>query len=84
MSMTRWRTSAGVLDVLQDIPAGAGGEPRGYAQLELRAVAARGGTDASVLVAALDDIISSKEHADREKDRQALPELYSLRDRGGL
>jgi hypothetical protein len=34
-----------------------------------------------VLVAALDDIIASKEHANREKDRQALPELHALRDR---
>ena len=34
-----------------------------------------------MLVAALDDIIASKEHADREKDREALPELYALRDR---
>jgi hypothetical protein len=34
-----------------------------------------------VLVAALDDIIASKEHANREKDRDALPELYALRNR---
>lgn len=46
-----------------------------------RAFAARGGAEATVLVAALDDIIASKEHADREKDREALPELYALRDR---
>lgn len=31
-----------------------------------------------VHVAALDDIIASKEHADREKDREALPELRDL------
>jgi hypothetical protein len=29
-------------------------------------------------VAALDDIIASKEHADRDKDREALPELRNL------
>lgn len=52
-----------------------------YAQLQPRAVAARGGVEATVLVAALDDIIASKKHADREKDRDALPELYALRDR---
>ena len=79
-SMTRWHTRAGVLDVLHSIPAGAGGAPRGYAELEPRAVAIRGpGSD--VLVAALDDIIASKEHANREKDREALPELYALRNR---
>ncbi len=31
-----------------------------------------------VHVAAFDDIIASKEHADREKDRRALPELRNL------
>jgi hypothetical protein len=33
-----------------------------------------------VKVAALDDIIASKETADRPKDRAALPQLYALRD----
>ena len=33
-----------------------------------------------VLVASLDDIIRSKEAADRPKDREALAELRSLRD----
>jgi predicted nucleotidyltransferase len=33
-----------------------------------------------VHVAGLDDIIASKEHADRGKDREALPELRRLRD----
>ena len=79
MSMTRWHTQAGVVDVLHDIPAGERGE-------RLRAAPTAcgrrcGGVEATVLVAALDDIIASKEHADREKDRDALPELYALRDR---
>jgi hypothetical protein len=78
-SMTRWHTRAGVIDVLHEIPAGEDGKPRGYAELEPNAVAVHG-PNATVLVAALDDIIASKEHADREKDRQALPELYALRD----
>lgn len=81
MSMTRWRTRAGILDVLHDIPAGERGARLDYAHLRGRAFAARGGAEATVLVAALDDIIASKEHADREKDREALPELYALRDR---
>jgi hypothetical protein len=79
-SMTRWITRAGLLDVLQTIPAGNQGAGRGYTQLEPNAALVRGAS-ASVLVAALDDIIASKEHADRPKDREALPELYALRDR---
>ena len=31
-------------------------------------------------VARLDDVIAAKEHADRPKDRDALPELRRLRD----
>ena len=34
-----------------------------------------------VLVADLDDIVSSKEFADRPKDREALPELRALQRR---
>jgi hypothetical protein len=78
-SMTRWITRSGVLDVLQVIPAGEHGEPRGYTELEPQAVLVRG-AERTVLVAALDDIITSKEHANRDKDRAALPELYALRD----
>lgn len=33
-----------------------------------------------VQVAALDDVIRSKETANRDKDRAALPQLYALRD----
>lgn len=35
----------------------------------------------AVRVAGLSDIIASKEWANRPKDREALPELYDLRDR---
>lgn len=31
-------------------------------------------------VAGLDDIIAAEEHADRYKDREALPELRKIRD----
>lgn len=79
-SMTRWHTRAGILDVLQDIPAGDRGERQGYAELEQRAVRVSG-AERALLVAALDDIIASKEHANREKDKDALPELYALRIR---
>lgn len=79
-SMTRWITSSGVLDILQAIPAGERGAPCGYTDLEPKAVWVRG-ADRTVLVAALEDIITSKEHANRDKDRAALPELYALRDK---
>jgi len=78
-SMTRWITRAGVLDVMQDIPAGEDGARRGYLDLEARAVQVRAAAR-TLLVASLDDIIASKEHADRAKDRDALPELYALRE----
>jgi len=81
-SMTRWITQAGILDVLQDIPAGKDGARRGYVDLEPAAVQVRAAARA-VMVASLDDIIASKEHADRAKDRDALPELYALREKTG-
>ena len=34
----------------------------------------------TVLVASLDDVIASKEHADRDKDREVLPLLRAARD----
>jgi hypothetical protein len=76
-SMTRWHTRAGIIDVLHTIPAGDHGAPLDYAELERHAVAVRG-PNATVLVAALEDIIASKEHAGRDKDREWLPELYAL------
>jgi hypothetical protein len=36
--------------------------------------------DSTVLVASLKDIVRSKEVADRQPDREALPELRSLSD----
>lgn len=68
--MTRWYTRAGVVDVLHEIPAGEGGQQCGYAELEpplsrcaalMQPCSSRG----------LDDIIASKEHADRDKDRRS-------------
>jgi hypothetical protein len=34
-----------------------------------------------IYLAALDDIVASKEFADRDKDREALPELHELQQR---
>lgn len=66
-------TTAGEIDVVLE-PCGVGG----YEQLGERAVRFRVlGID--VEVAALDDIIASKEAADRPKDRAHLETLRQLR-----
>ena len=77
-----WRTAAGDVDVLLGIPRGSRFELVRYEQLvenatELHVDGLR------ILVASLDDIIRSKEVADRPKDREGLDELRSLRDAGG-
>ena len=78
MDISTWRTDAGDLDVLTAIPTGGGGRAT-YDEIVDRAVSVDfAGT--RVLVASLDDIIASKEWADRPKDREALVELRALRD----
>lgn len=64
----------GYIDVLREIRA-IGGYDRLIGHAELIEVA---GT--AVYVAALDDIIASKEAAGRPKDLSQLPALYALRD----
>lgn len=64
----------GYIDVLHWIPAAGG-----YDQLADRAEPIDVG-GVRVLVAALDDVIASKQAADRDKDRAQLPALYALRD----
>ncbi|MGH2625590.1 MAG: nucleotidyl transferase AbiEii/AbiGii toxin family protein [Anaerolineales bacterium] len=77
MEISTWRTDAGDLDVLTDIPDRDGRHMR-YAELICRASELH--VDGIVVrVAALDDVIASKEWANRPKDRDALPELRSLR-----
>jgi hypothetical protein len=77
MEISTWMTDAGGLDVLADIPAGDGRRVV-YEELASRANLIQG--DGFVIrAAALDDIIASKEWADRAKDREALAELYQLR-----
>ncbi len=78
MEISTWRTDAGDLDILADIPDRAG-RHRTFDELITRAER----LDLSglvVQVAALDDVIESKQWADRPKDRDALPELLRLRE----
>lgn len=74
-----WRTVAGDVDILLGIPADSLSELARFEHLapnatELLIDSLR------ILVASLDDIIRSKEAADRPKDREALRELRALRD----
>lgn len=76
-----WRTDSGSIDLLAGIPD-LNGVDVGYADLRDRSTDVAAG-DIRVPVASLDDIINSKQHADRAKDREALPELLELRRRLG-
>lgn len=79
MEISTWRTDAGDFDVLAEIPARDGRRVR-YEELLERAATAPIGRH-TVMVASLDDVIASKEWANRPKDHDALPELRELRDR---
>jgi hypothetical protein len=79
MDISTWRTDAGDLDVLTAIPTRDGGRARFTELVERSERVEIGGL--AVMVAGLDDIIASKEWADRPKDRDALVELRELRDR---
>ncbi len=79
MEVSTWRTDAGDFDVLTDIPA-RDGHRLLYDDLLGRA-AVQEVHGVAVQVAALEDVIASKEWADRPKDRQALPELRELASR---
>ncbi len=73
---TTWRTDAGDLDVLTEV-AHRGGRT-GYEDLASRSVSLRL-DDIDIRLISLDDLIASKEAADRDKDHEALPELRKLR-----
>ena len=79
MEISTWRTDAGDFDVLTDIPAGDGHRLR-YDELGSRAMV-QDVNGVAVHVAALEDVIASKEWASRPKDRQALPELREIASR---
>ena len=77
LEISTWRTDAGDFDVLAGIPDGRG---RRLSYADLTARAADLELDGTIVrVAALDDVIASKEWADRPKDRAALDELRALR-----
>lgn len=76
IEISTWRTDAGNLDVLVDIP-GQDGASRPYEDLAAHAHTLDY-AGVAVQVAGLGDIIASKEWANRPKDREALPELRRL------
>lgn len=81
-TMLNLTTDAGDID----LALAPSGFADGYDALAPRAVAVDFGDGAIVLVAALDDIITSKRAANRPTDRAALPYLEALADeiaRGG-
>jgi hypothetical protein len=79
MEVSTWRTSAGDLDVLRTLRDEGGGR-LAFQDLEARAVRiVVNGLD--VHLAGLRDIVASKRFADRDKDREALPELEALLER---
>ncbi len=69
-------TRAGALDIAF-VPAGTAG----YGDLKRDAIPLETSPGVFILVASLPDVIRSKSAADREKDRRALPRLYSLLER---
>ncbi|MFM1917567.1 MAG: hypothetical protein RJB01_1082 [Actinomycetota bacterium] len=73
-----WMTDAGPLDLLVELRDASGGH-HPYADLITRASAINVG-GLTVRIAALGDIVASKQYADRPKDRDALPELVELLD----
>lgn len=76
---SNWRTDAGDLDVMKAIP-GHDGRPRRFGDLAGDArVLVHAGIE--VRVASLNAIVASKEHANRPKDQEALPELRKLQER---
>ena len=75
--ISTWRTDAGDLDIMHSLPDRTGRHV-GYDELASRAREIRTDRGVVVSVAALGDVIASKQWADRPKDREALPELLAL------
>ena len=81
MEISTWRTDAGDLDVLRELRDQGGGR-LGFEDLRLRAMAVTLG-DIEIHLASLGDIVGSKRFADRDKDRERMPELERLLDEAG-
>lgn len=75
--ITTWMTDAGPLDILHDMPARDGAR-LSYDELNTRATTHIYAGGVTIRVAALDDIVASKQWANRPKDQRALPELEAL------
>ncbi len=82
--ISNWRSTAGDVDVMLTMPDDTGTR-HGYDTYNTNATTITYTADnkatIEVRVAALDDIIASKQHADRPKDHDALTELCALRDK---
>jgi hypothetical protein len=78
VNITTWMTDAGGFDILPGLAAEDGHI------IPFEELATRGTVipynGVAVRLASLEDIITAKEHADRPKDHEALPELRALRD----
>jgi hypothetical protein len=79
--VSTWRTPLGDLDVIVGTPTAARDVLARYDALASRAIE-REAFGVTILVAALDDIIESKQALSRESDLVALPELHRLRGGG--
>lgn len=77
LEISTWSTDAGDFDVLADLPD-RDGHRATYDDLAARATTLHH-EGVTIRAAALEDIIASKEWADRPKDHEALPELRRLR-----
>lgn len=76
--MSTWTTDAGPFDILAGL-VGADGRLIPYEELVERATTLTG-EGFEIHAASLDDIITAKEHANRPKDQEGLPELRAIRD----
>ncbi|MGH9123684.1 MAG: hypothetical protein ACRDZ8_03020 [Acidimicrobiales bacterium] len=74
--LSTWRSDAGDVDVLADIPDRQGRRRRYEDLLASASTVERAGL--ILRVAGLTEIIASKEWANRPKDREALPELHHI------
>ncbi len=81
-AISTWMTDAGGFDVLPGLVA-ADGHLVPYEELAQRESLLHI-AGLTIRAAALEDIITAKEHADRPKDREALPELHALRASGRI